>query len=205
MLTIKHLQSRVEWLNRAMPGVSIVCAGGAPRDILNGRPVKDLDFFIEGLAIDFWESLYPKLKKEFSIGRHGKGETGPHPNILTAGGKGGGYGSSYSNFYTVEIPSGWFNLPCQFVIVPPCPAAPDLRAELMTKVDFGLARVWCDATRLRGTPEYWADSLHKRLTFFGSGWGATSPERLARIREKYADYRFCNRSGAALPGQEGVV
>ncbi len=53
-MTYPFLMSLVQDVKRAFPGASVVCAGGAPRDLYHGRPVKDIDIFIQMQTIVGW-------------------------------------------------------------------------------------------------------------------------------------------------------
>jgi tRNA nucleotidyltransferase/poly(A) polymerase len=45
-LSIERLQNLMGTVKKAFPQSQALCAGGAPRDLLNNRPVKDIDIFI---------------------------------------------------------------------------------------------------------------------------------------------------------------
>jgi hypothetical protein len=182
MLTVAQLQTCVTKIRRCHSDREVVIAGGALRDIICGKPIKDIDIFIQGTMPDHYCSgLHYRLEEDFALGTHDSDyEIFAASPLSTYGG--------YSDFWTIEYPVGWFGLPVQLVYVD----TQDLRADLMECFDFGLSRIWCDERRLRWTSEFEFDRANKRLSFYGSGWGQTSPERLARIQAKYSDYRFRN-------------
>lgn len=211
-LTIEQIQGCVGRLNKLLPGRQIIAAGGCIRDVLLKKPVHDLDFFIAADAPhDFFEKLYEPLEKEFGVGWHNmdgfrqKGfdvvGTSKHSGCY------GGGGTKYKDdFWVAEYQNGWYGFRTQLVFIPAIALGSDNewvyedpRKEVMTKFDFGLCRVWADAHRLHVGAEFRSDADQRRLTFFGSGWGSTSIERIAKLRAKFPDHRFTNRSGKPLP------
>jgi hypothetical protein len=210
--TIAQIQSKVAFLNRVLPGHEIVAAGGVLRDIILGKPIKDLDFFISGGPRDHFEKAWGPLAQEFSLGYHARDQYKVCFNNLSgSGGFSSGYGgrredepaklhgweepvavkdSAYKNFWVAEYDNGWYGYPTQLVYV----FDGEVREEVFKKFDFALTRVWADATRLRWSPEFASDRDNKRLTLFDSGWGKTAADRVARLRAKFSDYRFVNRS-----------
>lgn len=192
--SISFIQDKVALLRKFYPGHEIVCAGGAVRDILCNKPVKDLDFFLEGDASTLFRhsNLYSELCQELNHGCHTRDHVVLDMNKVSSNTKYGGYGSS--ELFVVEFPCGWRNYPIQLVFLP----EGNVRKEVFEKFDFGLTRVYCDERGVRAHPTFYHDQLNRRLTYYGSGWGCTSPERIARLREKYSDYRFVNKSGERL-------
>jgi hypothetical protein len=203
--TIAQIQSKVAFLNRVLPGHEIVAAGGVLRDIILGKPIKDIDFFISGGPSDHFEKAWEPLKREFACGHHTRDRAYVGcENLSGSGGFSSGYGGrhedapalmtvsddSYSAFWVAEYFDGWYGYPTQLVYV----FDGEVRTEVFEKFDFALSRVWADATRLRWSPEFASDRDNKRLTLFDSGWGKTAADRVARLREKFSDYRFVNRS-----------
>lgn len=213
-LSIDFLQSRVAWLRKLHPGRTVICAGGAPRDLLNRKPVKDLDFFIQGDAGDFW-NVYEELCKEFMVDRgygYGKGDTQKAAskdfvgcdmeNLTLFCGSGYGRGPNYAGFWTVEFTLGWRGYPVQLVYVK---NTDDVQTDCMERFDFGLTRLWLDDRRLRLTHDFHDDANNRRLTFYGSGWGETSEDRLKRIRAKYSDWKFRDLSHLREPKKQKVA
>jgi hypothetical protein len=213
--TIEQLQSKIDKVQRHLKGRSAIIAGGALRDIILGKPIKDIDVFIEGGGpFEHFDELHEFLFHEFVLGvRKSDGlawnlkqevlstRRGYANNTIPKaipGMTSEPAATDYANFWVVEYPVGWYGYPVQFVWL----TDSDPRKEVFEKFDFALCRVWLDSRRLRWSPEFAADRESKRLTLFDSGWGSTAPDRVERLRAKFSDYRFVNRSTQYKPNAQ---
>lgn len=193
---------------------SLVIGGGAPRDLLNGRPVKDIDVFIglegadEEMAGDWFDictsvgELWPQIvKRRYDIWtpegvKRGKwcqsadtwlgSNRGENPMLCLRNAKGYSYGA----FSLVEFPVGPYCHSLQLVFIDIDPVE-----NVRNHFDFGLSKVWVTPSQLRMDKAYWHDHFGQRITYLNSTEPneqrrQSSVDRLGRLRTKYAGWRF---------------
>jgi hypothetical protein len=162
---------------------SAVIAGDALRDLWHGKPVKDIDIFIEaGGDTEAW-GLYQLLGGEMpeDIGsRYGLADLADMED-------GGAYPQSMSEVSLVQNYPGEneTGLPVQLIFV-------NWKTEAITKrFDMGICRIWCDGNSVQLDQEFTDDSSDKLLNIrrCENKWmlGA-SIKRYARLLEKYDDW-----------------
>lgn len=187
-LTIPKLQQLLEVIAKADRQVNPFIAGGAIRDLVLGRPIKDIDIFIcnntpsldEYALDDGWfddsrvltaleEHLYCKPTR---IG----GSDNP---------------KAYANCFSVhEFPTGLHMTPVQVI------SCHKTKAETIADFDFGLCQIWLDQQRI-GTTKAFERDRQGYLTYMGAILGAGDLEHLGRLRKKYPTHRLQN-CGALL-------
>lgn len=179
MLTIPKLQAFALEVRKAFPESGAIVAGGAVRDLLHDRPVKDIDVF---LRLDIG-TFSPGLARFERAG---------WPAAAA------GWPAYPDSIFTVDIPAGVHMTPAQLVFVP---VDPEWFVENV--FDFGLSQAWVTPGRLRMTSAYWADHFSRSITYLRSRGDdipapelrASSARRAERLREKYAGWRFRNCGG----------
>lgn len=180
-LSIQRLQELMKTVQTCFKGCEALCSGGAPRDILNKREVKDIDIFVYPHFTSMWKAGV----RQFSEAIH----CAPSPPSRTTNSADG------FPFQVLDFKSGFMFYPVQIIRV----EQPVLQ-HIQKTFDFGLSMVWVDSQRLRMFPEYWRDYHSRQITYVG---GAKSPnaqqlessrQRLARLKLKYPQWRF-SRTG----------
>jgi hypothetical protein len=201
-LTIPRLQAACLEINQCFPEAKVVIAGGAVRDVLNHKQVKDIDAFIqmdhslddERLHQQWWRGCEELACRYHCSWSAPDWERRALKDILAEGepleqarnSKGYGYGA----FSLVDFPTGPFMHPWQLVFI-------DIDPEVNVRhhFDFGLSQCWVTPNQLRMTPAYWKDHFHRRITYTPSVEPCevrreSSRHRLLRLREKYAGWEF---------------
>lgn len=212
-LSIPKLQRIAAQIKEVCPRNSLLIGGGAPRDLLNGRPVKDIDVFIglegsdEDMAKDWYDictevgKLYPQITKRlYNIATpdglrpkwyHSEdswigSNRGGNPILCLCNSKGYSYGA----FSLVEFPIGPYCHSLQLVFIDIDPVE-----NVRNHFDFGLSKVWVTPNQLRMDKAYWHDHFGQRITYLNSTEPneqrrESSIQRLARLRVKYSGWRF---------------
>lgn len=207
--SLQQLQALCGMVNDSFPHAHVVIAGGALRDTLHEKPVKDLDVFIR-LDIDSdderlyqeWYDGCTKLACKLGNGYSdittwvGSNNWPPRP-IEGSGsldpdlkGSRNNKGYSYGAFSLVDFTPGYYNTPVQLVFI-----AEDPVKNVRDHFDFGLSQVYCTRNTLRMFPPYWKDKDLKRITYTPSVEPndqriMSSMLRLRRLQEKYAGWSF---------------
>jgi hypothetical protein len=200
-LTIPRLQKACKEVNECFPQAKVVIAGGAVRDVLNGKPVKDIDTFIqldpslpEEKLYEAWYTGCVELASRYYCdwsgdfaGRHDKGILADGEPLEQLSNR-AGYG--YGAFSLVDFPTGPFMHPWQLVFIDIDP-----EENVRHHFDFGLSQCWVTPEQLRMTSAYWQDHFRRRITYTPSREPneqrlESSRGRLERLREKYADWEF---------------
>lgn len=158
-----------------------VIAGGAVRDLLHEKPIKDIDVWINLKHNCMPTELLDKLKPKFENFQV-KGDLNRYENTT--------YGCEHKGHKVDLIFDNWHN-----------PIYDNLNSyvgEVLRRFDIGLCRAAIVQDRIFNTPtvvktrEFTFDSLDKTLTILKAGnWTElerTITDHLPRIREKYPDY-----------------
>lgn len=185
-LSIRKLQDLCGVISSIFKGCEVVVAGGALRDLLHDRQVKDIDVFIQG-EFDPFEDEADEMEwhcKKLGTKLH------CDPVFEWEHHNGGESGSTHSCFSLVDYPMGLHWHPVQLIFIEDSP-----RENVKRHFDFGLSRVWCSATQLRMEPEYWKDHYRQCISYTPSDEPTpermlSSARRLQRLKLKYPNWRF---------------
>lgn len=184
-LTIPKLQALCGTVARCFPEGIVRIAGGALRDLLHDKPVKDIDVFIclqntegDGGWYDGCHELGQILHCEFQT-------SGTDCLDLR-----NSEGYSYGAFRLVDYPTGLHWHPVQLVFIEEHPVD-----NVKNHFDFGLSQVWCSENTLRMTPAYWFDHYNHRITYLQSTEPneqrrLSSKQRAERLKLKYQGWKF---------------
>jgi hypothetical protein len=152
------------------PGALI--AGGALRDLDNGRPVKDIDVTIPSWGGDFasFRKAAAPLIPAGTITKHCNASYGWQDECL-------GY---------IDIPSV-DGLPVQLIALTTGPES------LLHRLDFGICRIGYDGVEVIKTDEYLADQATQSFTLLRADDSAQrdrSIRRFERLSEKYPGWKL---------------
>lgn len=186
-LSVEYIQRHLRFLSTALQR-PVICAGGAPRDLYNNKPVSDLDFYVDRYQLGIEEAIktiqslyrYPsKLMKEVGEEHDYHGEYYISPKILEI----------QKEPYKIQV------MFCNY-------AASDLEG-----VDFGCWLVdyfdidLCRAFITKSVPEihcreeFASDILNKTITYTRTH---EDPERkqkrLDKIKTKYPDFTVVDKT-----------
>lgn len=189
-LDIFRLQGFYEQIKKAVgPHYPLCIAGGAVRDILCKKPVKDLDIFVQ---VSDWEEdpeaaeeeiahVVEQLNMLFFSKGYSKSE------ISVAKRTGASYGNSHIEIAEVWAWKSGFNdmaVDVVFICHEPSIAVTD-------GFDFGICQAWVGFYGLKTTPAFWKDYNNKTLTYMfnrhkdNEKQYKSSQEHLVRLLEKF--------------------
>ncbi|MGH6746410.1 hypothetical protein [Novosphingobium sp.] len=143
-------------------------AGGALRDLDNGRPIKDIDIFAPNCPTSFDETL--ELVRKLL----------PAPNMLH------NMLGSYGTWATAEC-VGVFDIRApalDYQLI--CLSSP--QSSILPRIDFGLCRIGFDGRKVTRTPEYFEDQASQKFTLLrceDSNQLDRSRRRWERFTKKY--------------------
>lgn len=188
-LTIPRLQQFYDQLKRSMEDCTIIIAGGAVRDALNGREVKDLDVYIQcgldwdkdpcDVAEEVESVIFTWNKQFFSKGKCLSEE-------IVDGGQGAYKGISIQTVWHWDHACG--DLPLDLIFVNRDPST-----VVKQEFDFGICQAWVGHYGLKTHPAYWTDSLNRTITYLRPTASASlrvkSQEHAGRILTKYPGWK----------------
>ncbi len=205
-LTIERLQNLCAWA-RGYFGPSAIIAGGAPRDLLHGKPVKDIDIFVR---VD-GEDLVPSGGYIEDIGFTEVVESpvplGDSKFVMRCKGFAELIGGEAVFRESPEQYAGLADLcdiktseyPVQIIAIDHDPV------DDVHRYDFGLSQVFVTPLGLFFTPKYRLDDACRQITYTAEyptyDQINRSKARLARLQAKYADWSFEN-IGALVAGKD---
>ncbi len=176
-MKLTDLQNLVTEIRRVYPDA--VISGGAPRDLLHGKPIKDIDVMtgqevtarslgrladIVGGKFDVIEPQDPSGVEEFEFEIHFD-DGRPRLNVIDL------------NPFEIKDP-----------------------LENLLDFDFGLSQVAVTPSGIIHTPAYVSDALNGTITYMGDNgkeaWRIdSSAKRLQRLKLKYPRWEFVNCAG----------
>lgn len=176
-MNIGSLESYVE-IARDIFGEQAIIAGGAPRDILEGRPVKDIDVFVRISCDEAGTKKFRQNCEEFADFFGGEAAFRPCEPGYT----------DHFDLCDVTHDGG-----CKFEVI----AVYTDPAADVHNYDFGLSQVFVTPNGIFQSPKAVEDSRAKKITYLHNPDRTTSAyyrskARLARLREKYTDWDFVN-------------
>ena len=168
-ISIEKLNEFQRVIQKFFPEKKVIIAGGAPRDILHGKKVKDIVVFIES-------KLFPKFSIIEAIGDMLHTE----PTFTEDN-------TAYNKaFEVVNYDRGPCMLPVQLIFPRRDPVQ-----DIKETFDYGLCQVWLDGGRkIHTTPAYWRDHNSKTFHFLLEGGGSASSDHTERLQAKYPEWRF---------------
>lgn len=193
-ITIARLMGFYKSLCKMVGTAYPLCiAGGAIRDVLCKKPVKDFDIFIQ---ITDWEDepeeasgdidfIVSQLNRLF----FGEGYSKSSTSVKQRGSK--SYGDSH-----IEIAEVWawehgFNdMPCDVIFISHEPAV-----AVTDGFDFGICQAWIGFYGLRTTSNFWKDYHNQTLTYMFNRHSGneeqykSSQAHLVRLLEKFPGWK----------------
>ncbi|WP_186152430.1 hypothetical protein [Burkholderia gladioli] len=195
-ITIEALQALVGKARGVFGTNAVVIAGGAVRDTLHGRPVKDIDMFVTLADVTDGD---PE-----EVGAWFKQACASLANLMHVGGSQtfrqtpAEYGP-LTDF--CEIPATAYGVPLQIILIDDDPA------DDVHKYDFDLSQCFVTPNALFFTEAYRRSTEVREITYTPSAEDLAaqlrSKARLSRLRAKYPDWIFRNCEALdALPEPE---
>lgn len=177
-VTIPQLQQFLALVQRCFPDTPSIIAGGAVRDTLNGRPVKDIDVFLHSSPDDLTgcqklaDALYDR---DFA----GWGENAAAD-----------YPENDNTFSVVTLTKGIGSSPCQLIFLNRDPVE-----NVKQHFDFDISKCWVTRYKVWATPDCRAAMVNKRVSYCpglkaNKEQRGSSRERLARLKLKYPSWYF---------------
>lgn len=187
-VTIPQLQKHLTLVQECFKWSNCIIAGGAVRDVLNGKPVKDIDVFIDlcedptAAALLLAERLYC-TPKDF-IWDNATGYGTMHSGYKSTPGTGKGA------FLVCDLPKGIGSCPTQLIFL-----ADDPVKNIHDTFDFDISQAWVTRYKVWTTPACRAAMVNKRITYCprekpNAQQRASSRDRLERLKVKYAGWAF---------------
>lgn len=177
-LTMEKLQDLCSEARIWFGTEELIIAGGAPRDLLSGVPVKDIDIFVR-MDPEFGdETAFTRGCKHLASILNGVPEFRPASE-------------DYGNLLDLcDITSAKTHSLIQVISIDRCPVS-DVHSY-----DFGLSQVFVTPAGPFFTAAAVADRLNQTIThiptYHNEAAFQRSKARLARLREKYLDWKFVN-------------
>lgn len=177
-LVNSHFQTAWKQKKRRYNPPSIAIAGGAVRDLLHNRPIKDIDIFCYCEDDKTWALAGDTIADAL----YGEAKFSGDPD----------YGENA--FSLCDIPTGLHMHPVQLVQIGDEPLD-----HIKATFDFGLSCCYIDGGgNLHCLPQYWKDHFDQKIRYIGHRGGKqpdpyqveSSRKRLLRLREKYPSWRF---------------
>lgn len=189
-VTIPRLQTFLGLVQRCFPHAEAIIAGGAVRDTLNGRPVKDIDVFLceEG---DYQPGIEALGEALYCQGE-GVG-LDDLPGYISAMGYGGPRkgGAIDGAFFVYNFENGiGLDHPAQLIFLSCSPVL-----NLHETFDFDISQAWVTRHRVWTTSACREAMLNRRIRYCpkrtpNAQQRQSSRERLERLKVKYAGWHF---------------
>ncbi|SOT39811.1 hypothetical protein [Burkholderia cenocepacia] len=180
-ITIEALREIVQTGREAFGVNDLIIAGGAVRDTLNMRPVKDIDMFVSlARHIDGdSEEMSERFARACGNIAACLGVDGSHTFRATP--------AEYGPLVDFcEIPTTPFGVPLQIILIDDDPV------DDVHKYDFGLSQCFVTPNATFKTDAYLSDERHCTITYTPSAQYRAamlrSKARLGRLRSKYEFY-----------------
>jgi hypothetical protein len=162
-----------------------IVAGGAVRDLLNGRQIKDIDLFLCSHPFGVSEPTeFSRLERYFRCAADFLEDKNALPY-------------DKKTFEVMEFRSGLHYVPVQCIVTQMTPT------QVIDNFDFGLCKAWCTQAKVHCHKDYYHDQANQRLTFVSPEKGKyhngqpywhphdimRSSEHLSRLKLKYPTFR----------------
>lgn len=196
-LTVERLTSFGRTMKQAIKAAApLVIAGGAVRDVLNNRPVKDIDVFMQ---VPDWEHSAFEASELIdevvaAVNKLFYSSGSPRESLTIEAESGEASDISYDIHSVWHWAHGFNNLPCDLVFIKEDPAA------CYEAFDFGLCQALVSpAYGLRTSRAYHQDALNRKITYLLGSQGEEQRQRakrhLNRFLPKYSGWKV---SGIAV-------
>lgn len=188
-ITILQLQSHLALIQECFKWSSCIIAGGAVRDTLNGKAVKDIDVFID-LCEDPGPAVDDLCARLYIDPRRGAKWAGQHEYADVKGYGGVVKGDKTGAFLVCDLLNGIEDSPTQLIFL-----AGDPVENVKLTFDFDLSQAWVTRHRCWTSPLYKRAVANKQITYCpghtpNEQQKASSRERLERLKVKYQGWRF---------------
>lgn len=150
-----------------------VIAGGALRDLHNGRPIKDVDIFIPRNASKKWEWFLEKsafgrlysIENKFNVyDEDDQEEANKHDRMI--------YGVGRSMIGGIRF---------EFIMV-------ELSETKIEMFDLNICQIGFDGAKVTATPAYFDGIKDKTIRIMNVNREDRQTKRIARLKEKYNDF-----------------
>lgn len=183
-LTIGNLQQICSIARAAFETQHVIIGGGAPRDVLSGVEVKDIDIFVKIKDLDWDDPLvFKRLAAGFAATLSGRPEFREPVEM-----------EGYDALFDIceFLPHGPFDgLPLIQVVAVGVNPIDDVH-----EYDFGLSQVFVTPAGAFFTEAAINDRAAKTITYIDRGRSDAanlrSAQRLERLKAKYPDWAFAN-------------
>ncbi len=152
-----------------------IIAGGALRDLDNGKPIKDLDIFVP-LTADFSLGSFYNIFGVREIDESSNAEEYQNNEEVCG-------------VYVYNLPD--FDIPLNLIV---CKPNDNFTMHQLERFDIGICKIAYDGTSVVQHHHYVSDKSTKKLVIYNTVWMVSSINRLQRLGLKYPDWAQINQA-----------